>query len=431
MAGFYGDNIIASMSAMTDFNFDKIYSNRFEMDSNSKTDGVYQGRYVLVEYSQKFDIIPFQIHKPKMGEEQEDGKIYYKCAFLNKQEEDYIKVNQFSGLGVIYYNEDEQSYNVYRKVNKDTYEQEDDLFFEITTNPIALKDTGNNTKSDFIINQAIDNEFYGGGKGYDSTVWIKRVLNEGEKYIEVGSLNAVEPQFDLYIDSPLRFDEIDDPLRKGPYFDDKSTGLVKNLHIQAPWRFAIGDIEFNEEGFKPEKAFKISSENGDIIFEDKITLSLGSSETQYANAPDGVLMADIQKLNINLPSIGNTISKVWDMVYGEGDPNNDGLRNFEARNTTSLQGILNSYSDLKQNSIPFYKDNNIVSSELVKTDWIIPSITENQEIVIEHKKINDTSLPVETTSYNFGYYTINVDEAGHIRTVEEAELIINCGGAQL
>lgn len=403
MAGFYGDNIITSMSAMTDFNFDKIYSNRFEMDSNSQTDGVYQGRYVLVEYTNTLSFFENEVEGCKIvdGVTFVDGAPEYVMPYIQQNGENiYITSNEVQYVKI---KEKEEYY-----LNTNQVEQSDQ-WFKLTN----LYD----------INYAIDQKKYNITKGYDSTVWIKRITNEGEKYIEVGSLNALQTDFILKIDSPLGSDPNNEIY--GPYYDNDSTDLVKNLHIQAPWRFNTGKIDFNKKGFDPETSSIISEEDQIILTTERI-----NKDYKYANEKEE-FYPDTQILNINMPSIGNVISKVWDVIYGEGDPNNDGLRNFEARNTTSLQGILNSYSDLKQNSIPLYKDNNIVSSKLVETDWINPLITDNQEIVIEHKKINDTSLPAETTSYNFGYYTINMDEAGHVRAVEEAELIINCGGAQL
>jgi hypothetical protein len=45
--GFYGN--ITNVN-QTQFTFDKIYSSRKAMESSCNTDGVYIGRYVLVEY---------------------------------------------------------------------------------------------------------------------------------------------------------------------------------------------------------------------------------------------------------------------------------------------------------------------------------------------------------------------------------------------
>lgn len=48
--GFYGN---ITNTSRTSFSFDKIYSNRYDMDTSRGSDGVYVGRYVLVEYDSK------------------------------------------------------------------------------------------------------------------------------------------------------------------------------------------------------------------------------------------------------------------------------------------------------------------------------------------------------------------------------------------
>ena len=45
--GFYGN---ITNTSKTTFQFDKIYPNRNEMDKNANSDGIYIGRYVLIEY---------------------------------------------------------------------------------------------------------------------------------------------------------------------------------------------------------------------------------------------------------------------------------------------------------------------------------------------------------------------------------------------
>ena len=47
--GFYGN--ITNINKST-FQFDKRYSNRYEMDQSAATDGVFIGRYVLVDYDE-------------------------------------------------------------------------------------------------------------------------------------------------------------------------------------------------------------------------------------------------------------------------------------------------------------------------------------------------------------------------------------------
>jgi len=45
--GFYGN---ITNTSKTQFQFDKIYSNRVEMERNLLKDNIYIGRYVLIEY---------------------------------------------------------------------------------------------------------------------------------------------------------------------------------------------------------------------------------------------------------------------------------------------------------------------------------------------------------------------------------------------
>ena len=65
--GFYGN---ITNTSRTQFSFDRKYSNRFDMDSNCSKDGVYAGRYVLVEYNNALDptLLP--------GVVQFDGMLY-------------------------------------------------------------------------------------------------------------------------------------------------------------------------------------------------------------------------------------------------------------------------------------------------------------------------------------------------------------------
>ena len=55
--GFYGN---ITNTSRTQFQFDKIYPNRYEMDRNAQTDGVYLGRYVLIEYDNNYHLDTFK-----------------------------------------------------------------------------------------------------------------------------------------------------------------------------------------------------------------------------------------------------------------------------------------------------------------------------------------------------------------------------------
>ena len=62
--GFYGN---ITNTAKTNFVFDKIYPNRTEMEKECSKDGVFIGRYVLVDYNEGFiDVLGYtQLYKHK------------------------------------------------------------------------------------------------------------------------------------------------------------------------------------------------------------------------------------------------------------------------------------------------------------------------------------------------------------------------------
>ena len=74
--GFYGNITNTTKSS---FSFDKIYSNRYDMDTSCGSDGVYAGRYVLVEYDSQLtkDTYPQYYYY--------DGKMYGSVFFKNFQ----------------------------------------------------------------------------------------------------------------------------------------------------------------------------------------------------------------------------------------------------------------------------------------------------------------------------------------------------------
>ena len=62
--GFYGN---ITSATKTQFAFDRTYPNRHIMDVNAKKDGVYLGRYVLVEYD--VAVQPYLEHQVEAGDD--------------------------------------------------------------------------------------------------------------------------------------------------------------------------------------------------------------------------------------------------------------------------------------------------------------------------------------------------------------------------
>lgn len=251
--GFYGN---ITNTNRTQFVFDKIYPNREEMDKSVTEDGVFVGRYVLIDYNE--------------------------------------------GL---------------------------------------LQDN-------YYDNYAKDREKYNTDRGYDSTVWQKVFVDEQEKYAMIAELNSIVPTFSVVSDAPTL-----NPVP--PHFDTDSTSVHYKLHVQPSWGFKIketdssnsdqyvyntgsqwnpetkqietktdsyfGAIYFNKDGFNSDYRFE-KTNNSDRI---NVTPT-GKSGVDYNVSHNSAVIKtekspDIQELTINLPSIGNAISTLWDVVYGTGD----------------------------------------------------------------------------------------------------------------
>lgn len=273
-----------------------------------------------------------------------------------------------------------------------------------------MSEPPNDTDS-YYANFAIDRAAYqtdnnGIGRGYDSTVWQKVYTTDGEKYVMIAELNSVVPSFGITADPPSL-----EPL--APHFDADSTNVFYRLHVQPSWGFRVGKAEdfegqpsdthvnavgarwdsnlktidwqyiydyngaiyYNKDGF--DSAYRTVKSN-DVQDEIKVAPT-GSSGYLYTNYHNGNPMGnpetkkDIQELIINLPSLGNTISNIWDIIYGTGElitgsenryrrnqnlswDNLSGLRmvrekegsgfEYDPEQTETLAGAINSVHDL-------------------------------------------------------------------------------------
>ena len=394
--GFYGN---ITNTSNTTFSFDRIYPNKQSMEANVNNDGIFIGRYVLIEYDQDA-AYPVIYKKPNenrfyssknfeqateikllTGEQADEyklteddsvisGKQYYK-----KENNKYIAVSLNSNdipsdLGLYEYVSTADGVYKGEIVQVQTIQTDNNGnlitilidFYECVggSDGIAqfdqIGEEPNAGKSNYIKNFAIDEKHLNGEqqksfKGYDSTVWMKSSVTASDgklisKYVNIADLNSVVPTFDITEDAPTMN-------ALTPHFDADSTNVYYKLHMQTPYGFRIkqvdngkgsdlktqhikatydinnnmigksaeevnADIYYNKAGFEEEtSSFKESG--SDII----TILPSGDSGKTYKHTPvlpdnmkdiekwDG----DIQELSIRLPSIGNTISKIWDIVY--------------------------------------------------------------------------------------------------------------------
>lgn len=365
MGSFYGN---ITNTSKTQFQFDKIYPNRYEMERQKSTDGIYAGRYVLVEYDsayQQDDSYRVWIFENKLYSVNEKNDSY----LIRRSSKEVIENKKLSSVpaGTIVFTAD-------NKISSSTgYYYTNVKYYQITEdNPIgqaaSFKEIVNGLDiPNYTINYNVDISTYGAGRGYDSTVWQKAYIDGYEKYIMIAELNSVVPTFDVSADAPTM-----DPLI--PHFDTQSTDIYYKLHWQPSWGFRVAEGETDNRKTESEDAnagnypsdtevsYNKNSYNastgkntitkisypGAIFFnkagfdetihneydgEFKNTNEIsiqptGLSGNKY-NTHDGSLNVeeapDIQEIKVLLPALGNILCSVWDKVYGY-DSNNDNKR---------------------------------------------------------------------------------------------------------
>lgn len=223
--GFYGN---ITNTSKTNFVFDKIYTNRKAMDSNISKDGIFIGRYVLVEYGEITEDSFIKAYGPKKdgyyhtsNDNETTTRILY-TANRNEVEGRYIT------NGIVIYtitkNNDKDIYNYY-ECNGGT----EDGVPTFANNPEL---DPNSDPYFFNFNQ--DKQKYNTSRGYDGTVWIKTSINNEIKYVNIAELNSVVPSFEMVADAPTM-----SPIL--PHFDTASNNVYYKLHWQPAWGMRIAE----------------------------------------------------------------------------------------------------------------------------------------------------------------------------------------------
>lgn len=414
--GFYGN---ITNTSKTQFQFDRTFPNRFIMDSGSGNDGVYIGRYVLVEYDKEIAADWITIAYKKTPEGSTQPKFYSSVPnppiptteFVIGQRN--IEVNKFirvpgirSGTG--------------NSISRFDYDENEDprkdLIYkivggELNRTPETVLVTAADSNDNYLANYNTDLEHYHSSRGYDSTVWQKVYADGRETYVMIAELNTVVPTFDVSPDAPTM-----SPIP--PHFDSDSTNIYYKVHWQPTWGFRVKSaykdmkvmpvaisgisipgadsisssavlennlpsdenvvwtaagydrheenasrrfktfvykimdknseepvgnwqeyqgtlnpdkdsqipaaIYYNKSGFNPKIITYSDEDIEDSIKVEASGLSGHSYNTHYANTMRP--QVDTQELSIILPSIGNTIAKVWDVLYGGLEENESNIR---------------------------------------------------------------------------------------------------------
>lgn len=356
--GFYGN--IANTSKTT-FSFDLIYSSRYQMDRAAETDGVFLGRYVLIQY----DAVPIKAYYNK-----NDGWMYNSPTFTSA-----TKINTATEGQL--YQDIANSNSVYGFY----------IFKEGKFQGIKSA-----AESPYALNFQTDVKEY--GRGYDSTVWMKQFNPESGdyKYVMMAELNAVVPTFHLVLDAPTEA-----PI--APYFDRDSTNIDYYLHVQPQYGVRVAkkaaDIpsdevvtrkfitwdkapdsgrydwsENTEEGVAADiyynrAGFSHSERTHEDTVANTINYSYVKSGRVYGKDPETSVWdpkdekEDTYEWYFRLPVIGNSICEMWDKVYGlpfEGNDKKRNLNEAQIANDTkehlvtydrsTLMGMINTMRDM-------------------------------------------------------------------------------------
>lgn len=177
MSSFYGN---IKFNNQTPLIFDKIYSSRRQMDLECDSDGIFNGRFILISYG---DVQYTPYHKlPYLGRSEFENLIDAGHNFYVPANKTELKLYP----------------DGFKPVKKEDYHAQE--FYYIWTDL-----TVDNT-STFSNNKSLDEQYY--NHDYHNTVWQKIWTstqdseNIEEKYIMVSHLNAETPKITMIVDAP-------------------------------------------------------------------------------------------------------------------------------------------------------------------------------------------------------------------------------------
>lgn len=284
------------------FQFDRIYPSRVAMDeaNSTRSDGVHVGRYVLIEYGQRYD-----------SEKDENGNIVQ-----------------------TYRNEFDPATGTLNKVPYPKWIERDEF------------------------KQRRTDDFNAYGMNYDSTVWQKIYSNNTEKYIMIAELNAILPKLDINVEGSLIYseaneenpaDEVYDAFNNQvdnvnveinkPYFDHiQDTEMAYLLHFPQPIQLNVDaeSIDYNAAGFN---VFYDSPKDPTLSYIRWITddfygynydanghVTENTGDIVYPKT-DLTALLNSRTLRMHIPAFGNAISDLYDMLYGHASYERDPVTN--------------------------------------------------------------------------------------------------------
>lgn len=423
--GFYGN---ITNTSKTTFTFDKIYSNRLQMDNSCTSDGIFLGRYVLVEYGLPATqyLVGYLDNKIMYDDpsDRSDSHIILcengKLVKVKRSNQWYLYVGNVAASGT-------KEWKYLTRITNDRVDDEQ-----------------------YNLNYQIDYPVY--GRGYDSTVWIKQYINNQETYVQIAELNTVVPNFSIYpllpqdpyvavddnsivyqpgkyyyydeTDSHYKLDNNDIKTEGRVYYleselgpaittDQSSTNLLYKLRVPTNFQLDLDDnnIYYNKEGFSKTKHFRDDKTENTINYK----LSQSGYRFYYNVEQDNVVGEPIEdgydrkSLVVKLPALGNAVCDIYDLLYGQN--RNDSVTNFDKTNIKGALNTLNrkmSLDKLDTNKLIYFStetdndiNDNYMKSATIEGDNLI-SVDANIEKNSGAIKITHNNLDVSKASKSYG-----------------------------
>lgn len=448
--GFYGN---ITNTSKTTFTFDKIYSNRLQMDNSCTSDGIFLGRYVLVEYGLPATqyLVGYLDNKIMYDDpsDRSDSHIILcengKLVKVKRSNQWYLYVGNVTASGT-------KEWKYLTRITNDRVDDEQ-----------------------YNLNYQIDYPVY--GRGYDSTVWIKQYINNQETYVQIAELNTVVPNFSIYpllpqdpyvavddssivyqpgkyyyydeTDSHYKLDNNDIKTEGRIYYleselgpaittDQSSTNLLYKLRVPTNFQLDLDDnnIYYNKEGFSKTKRSYDNTTKNSINYK----LSQSGYRFYYNVEQDNVVGEPIEdgydrkSLVVKLPALGNAVCDTYDLLYGQN--RNDSATNFDKTNIKGALNTLNrkmSLDKLDTNKLIYFStetdndiNDNYMKSATIEGDNLISvdaNIEKNNGVIkVTHNNLDvSKALKSYGKDVDFGTFGSSItlpklftDRAGHI-----------------
>ena len=316
------------------FQFDRQYNNRKEMDDNANSDGVYIGRYVLVEYGQRYV-------------DTEGRNIDY---------------NLISNQGAARLEGVVENENFRNNANLDlqTYGA---TYDSTVWQKIYVKPDTTHPSGDKYIMVAELNATTPRIEFIQEKPYVYRVPEEGETATD--GIYAGNFDQNGYLENAVEVKNTVEEFRK-PYFDlGLDTELSYLLHLPTAVNLEVNNdtIDINENGFNFAYSFGEKNKPSTIKW-----IPQGLTADSQGNLNDAPVEVDTQKLYMNLTAFGDVMNTLYDLLYGKPNATSEELQYGALRPYFQRYSSQIEQSNMDRTGVQVMvkdKDNNLVPLQIL------------------------------------------------------------------